>query len=323
MILVMFLLLSHNDTGKEDVMYKGKGIEYWRALMLDRGASAYLVRKDFPLIEKPDPLAVPLLRSLLVDNAADVRQAALYCLAYLGEGAFPALPEIERCLSDEDPDVQSAAARAIGSIGPKAGKAGPVLLKLLKSPDSPIRNSAALASLLAKVNQDEAILALRPEIEDKSGSPSTIFMELSECKGNEKVVQLFREIVSTPKQFDSWKRARAAEGLGLICANGDVLKGILKPALTDDDLGVRVAAAHSLALTKNADPVSIDVLIGVVKYPKTSPYALDTTIRCLELCGAKAAKANEYLLEIAQHHSDETIRDLARKALKAIAMPDK
>jgi HEAT repeat protein/S1-C subfamily serine protease len=166
------------------------------------------------------------LAKMLGSPDAKVRARAAEAMAQMGPNAQLAVPDLVKLLKDPDPLCRTMAQKALEKIGAPAKSALPDLIAGLKDP-----------SLIVKAYAAEALGKLGPDA--RSAGPA---------------------LLEAVKDADVQVRRHAAGSLGKITYDDkEKMSATLNPLLKDDDKGVRVAAAESLATVAEL-PALIDLL---------------------------------------------------------------
>jgi HEAT repeat protein len=118
-----------------------------RAMLADE--SARVRDQATTAVIKYPAAALPLLRDFLKDDDVKVRRGAVAALRYLGDAAVPVLSQ---ALQDKDWVVRATACRLLGTLGPRARAATPALRALLRDENTVVKEEAADA--LEKIAPD-------------------------------------------------------------------------------------------------------------------------------------------------------------------------
>jgi HEAT repeat protein len=230
---------------------------------------------------RPGPdLAIPAIQAALRDAPAEVVDGALDAMADLGDAAVP--PLIEALRHEE---VRAKAAAILARIGPPAKAAVPALAALLKDEQAETRREALFA--LGEIGPDSkpALPAIAAALDD----------------ADEKVAYA------------------ACYALGKIGPDAMDAKPALQKMLDAEDEFLRVAAAWALARVHPECPEtplkSVPLLIEALDEP--APMIRLEAIESLRCLGPRAKDAVP-ALEKAAEDENETIRQAAAEALKAI-----
>jgi hypothetical protein len=99
-------------------------ISYWRKELAEDGDDGYLRQRIVEHVQGDAAAAVPILRTLLRDPAANVRWPAASLLGSCGAAAAPAVPDLIAAMDDPEVPVRNHATIALGGCRPVGG-AGP------------------------------------------------------------------------------------------------------------------------------------------------------------------------------------------------------
>ena len=197
----------------------------------------------------------------LIDHPdTQVRRWAFIVLSKFGPAAKSFTPKMIEILSAAEQDAQNhlGALRVIQAIGPDAKSALPAVMPLLRVDGLAYSVIAALRGI---------------------GSPA---------------VEPLIELLSDPTTV---LRARGATGLGWIGPDARAALPNLKQRLADDDVAVRVTAAHAVWLiSQQADTAVVNTIVAALKNADTNKRAL---MAMLANFGPAANKATARLTEFA------------------------
>ena len=143
-----------------EVGTRGRGADYWAAM--EAGDSPKVPRHDnplfdvikqeFPLVKKSSvstqETVSPEVQQWIDQSTSDEwteRKQAAEELAYLGDTAKGAIPQLITALSDEEWHVRKVAAIALTAMGPHAAQAVPALITALTDEEWHVRKPAAQA----------------------------------------------------------------------------------------------------------------------------------------------------------------------------------
>lgn len=283
---------------KEPVLYKGRGIEHWRRIVVSYD--------PFPPSGSglfTDPDAIPLLLELLDLDDELVRAHGLVCLSLLAKHAKTAIPRIIEALEDKSENVRSAAANALGAFGPEAGEqARAALLQELEVAAQ--RDPFPFADALWKITGDsQLVMPTMLRILPKWRSSKDIdiyYLTLLEEIGPA-AKDAAPELIRLLEVSQDWNRARAhcARALGQIgpAAKSGIpaLIAALRKTSADsfqhDCALLRVAAAEAV-WNIDQGAVKTDELIAVLQEALSNNLeAKEWAIRALGSFGPRANKA--------------------------------
>ena len=97
--------------------------------------------------------AVPILKRVLLDDDASVRELAAGALGNIGPAAAPAVSVLVTALADRSAPVRRNAALALARIGPEAAPAVPALARVLDTGKEPEDVRMYVAEALGKIGQ--------------------------------------------------------------------------------------------------------------------------------------------------------------------------
>ena len=156
-----------------------------------------LCKLAMPIVEKMSGRALPLkteILQLLQNRDANVKLAAIYSLAAIGEPVADNADKILKMLNDQNPDIQLGAAYALGRMD-KSGMSEAALKKLMTGRDRILDQTAAIS--LAFVSREKQILA---------GKVVPFLVEGTLSRNEDHVVASIEAL----RQFDSLDRVATA-----------------------------------------------------------------------------------------------------------------
>lgn len=168
-ILLVVILLKPQAPSREMGSYQGKTTTEWRQVLVELGeknGDFIDPYSEFPLLQHPEPDAIPVLLDLLEDKKSTFRWVAQRALCRMGPQSEPAVPWLIHFLKSSDKDVRCSAAAVLGSIGEKAQDAVPALLKTLRDREPSVRLEAAEAVYRVTGNMDLAVPTLVRHFQD-------------------------------------------------------------------------------------------------------------------------------------------------------------
>jgi outer membrane protein assembly factor BamB/HEAT repeat protein len=140
------------DAARELARGGADALPLLRRLLANPDAS--LRQETFEIIRRVGPDAVPLLVETLARDESALRLQAVGILIDFAPDTVAAQPALVRALQDEDPLVARDAARALGALGTLATPSVPALVRALAQRDEHLRIYAAEA--LASIGPDAA-----------------------------------------------------------------------------------------------------------------------------------------------------------------------
>lgn len=179
-------------------------------------------------IGSPAKVAIPFLRTALVDEVELVRANAAIALGRMGPLAHEAVPSLASLLGDSESQVRICAANALGKIGPDGRRAVASLVESLNDPVPLVRASAA--SALGKINVVSWLVV-----------PA---------------------LIGVLKDSDEFARSSAVMSIGRFGARAAQATPALASALTDPSYPVRICAAEALG---EIGPLSNSVLPALIE----------------------------------------------------------
>jgi len=187
----------------------------WRR-WLQQAGEAHLIRAAaadaLGAIGPPAKVAIPFLRTALLDEAELVRANAAVALGRMGPLAHDAVPSLASLLADNETQVRICAANALGKIGPDGKGAVASLVGSLNDPVPLVRASAACA--LGKINAVSWLVV-----------PA---------------------LIGGLNDSDEFVRSSAVVAIGKFGAQAVQATPALASALTDPSYPVRICAAEAL-----------------------------------------------------------------------------
>jgi HEAT repeat protein len=126
-------------------VYAGLPTSHWRNRLMQPTLSHYWPPRDFPLVDHPDPAAIPVLEDLLADPDPRVRQAAACCLGHMPSPERTIVSLLIGAAKDPEPRVRLAVVQALAQLRPAADDATPVLRAALSDDNAAVRFQAAQA----------------------------------------------------------------------------------------------------------------------------------------------------------------------------------
>ncbi len=216
----------------------------------------------------------------------------------LGEAHVPA----------EERESLVAAVGALASLS-----MGPVLQAFLAAP---VEQRAPFRAAVRKA-ADRALEVLQGRLADKDPEVVAAAAEFIGLTGSPQAVTLLVPLLHHPSEF-----AREAALVGLAEAGGREIARPAMPALKDESVAVRVAAARTIAAA--GDPASSTVLIRRVEQEPDEGVQAEL-LRSIGRLGAK--EALEVLARFAEpggvmHRRSATVRAAAVEGLRHIARPE-
>jgi len=194
-------------------------------------------------------LALPRLKTGLLDELPLVRKESAIAIRKIGPEAKSAVPALIKALKTSEPEVQVEILDALAQIGPAAKPAIPEAVELLGSPDPIVRYTAIyLLGQLGEAAEDAA-----PALEKIYSGPDEFgkavaawgLVKIDPTPENKRrAIPLMIESLSheTPAV-----RLEAAELLGQIGSGNAKVKAALEKAAKDENESVRQAAEKALA----------------------------------------------------------------------------
>ena len=244
--------------------------------------------------------AVEGLRSVLAEEAVNVRAEAAMALGRIGTGASAAVPDLIRLLADTSPRVRREASLALGRMGEPAVEA---LLAAAAEGDSAIRVGAVSSLAQTAANEKAAEAVLRAA---RDGDPAVRAAAVASLKELELPDAVRTEILlENLRHPDEAVQRAAANTLAL---DHDGLKQVA-PKLTDllageDESVSRLAAFLLQQQGPEAAPMLLDAL-------QSDRSRVDQIATALALIGPRV---REQLLA-AMTHPDPRVRSGAALAL--------
>lgn len=262
--VLLVLVLLGSAVGAEPE-YKGKSIPYWKAQ-----ATSKTPKDRKAAVEALSALGEAVaVASLLADNEADVRTAAIQVLRKSGTQAVPqliaearkgwpggspsmdglvaigdpAVPDLIRQLRDQEPLVLMGASLTLGRIGPPAKAAIPDLARIgrITGYDSwPGPAIFALAQIDAERKTSVPVVA---EAIDSGEAGVRKWARMSLEKIGTKAIPLLIEILQNPHARG---RSGAARALGRLGSEAKSALPALKQALNDQDRNIRFEAKFAI-----------------------------------------------------------------------------
>ncbi len=182
------------------------------SVVVTRGAIELPARSAAPQITLQAPLYLPPLCKLLAQGDAQARRAAAHLLALLGVRAKDAAPALAEATNDPDEVVRYGAAAALQIMGPEAQDVVPRLRELMNDPGA--HDGATIAGTVACIDAQADVV---PRL-----------LELV-ANGNPLV-----------------RQHAVAQLMALGPAKASPAVPTLQQALSDEQEGVRLTAAHAL-----------------------------------------------------------------------------
>jgi HEAT repeat protein len=190
--------------------------------------------------------ALPALEEALKGDDTAVRRAAADAQGQIGTEA---LPDLTRLLGNADARLREGAARALGQMGLPARSALPALMRLMKDPDPAVRTQVALALWNIDQNAEVALPILRMVIVDVDNRDRWEAIEAVgtiSVQANPPIRGLMTPVVSALKDRDARVRTQAAKWLFRREKQASVVVPLLRDAVTDRDISVRIASVEAL-----------------------------------------------------------------------------
>ncbi len=263
---------------------------------------------------KMGQIAIAALLKNLEHTDPSVRGRSAGLLGRFRPPALKALPDLIKLLKDEDTGVRRTAVVSVGSFGTEAKEAVPLLVRLLVDPDRDTRRH--VAESLGKISREasEAVLALAAQLKvetDNEVCYSLVYALGQIGPAADKAVHVLAQAL---RHENPHVRQLSAEALGNIGSDDERVVQALIAAL-DDDSGalVRFNAARSLGLIKSHRDDVLRALVGLLDTKDVAVAAWS-----LGELGRYATIANPKLTELAETHSEESVREAASASLKKI-----
>jgi HEAT repeat protein len=233
----------------------------------------------------------------------------------MGLLARSTVPSLMRLLKDPESTVRTQAALALWSIDAKADVALPILNLVLKDVDNNDRWEAIEAVGMVSVEARPAIRGLTEVVvaalKDRDArvrchAARWLFRREQQARV---VIPLLREAVT---DRDVFVRLSAVEALGEMGAEARIL-GLLTAALEDRDLTVRLAAEEALAHG------GADVVPSLIEALKSSSAKVRLgVVRALGMIGPAAKAALPALQSLKADKKDVALRKAVEESLLAI-----
>jgi HEAT repeat protein len=138
-------------------VYAGLPTSRWRDRLLQPTVSHYWPPHEFPLVDHPDPAAVPVLQDLLADPDPRVREAAVCCLGLIPSPERSVVNLLTGAAKDPEPQVRLAVLQTLARLRPAPDAAASVLRAALSDSDAAVRFQAA-QGLYDLTGQAEVVL---------------------------------------------------------------------------------------------------------------------------------------------------------------------
>lgn len=205
--------------------------------------------------------AVPALRRYLTDIPrpafVDPTLSAVQALGWIGPGARPAVPDLEKLLDSKWPEQRKSAALALWRIDRRARQAVPVLVEVLKGGRSSaaapagveaapsVRAQAAEALGVIGAEAREAIPALREASQDQDRDLRVAAAASLWClEGDAAAVPPV--LLAALRGEDGLVPQMAVEALGRLGPRARAAVPAIRDLLDNEDIGLRHAAAAAL-----------------------------------------------------------------------------
>lgn len=225
--------------------YQGKPTSYWSAVLrkptpgwaqyLPTGTHWLVGLGGYPAVLQGDPAAVPVLLELLKDEDWHVRWEAFSNLTQMPNLPVALTDVMMPLLNDDHAELRTFCAERFATLCPDATIVVPALLPLLKDEDQRVRQriTSTLAGFGSKANV--VVPALCERVRDRSERPSV--------------------------------RSSACRALARMGSAAQPALPVLREALQDGEVEVRVAAATVLWHISGQEAAAVPILRQALKHP--------------------------------------------------------
>ena len=261
--------------------------------------------------------AVEQLVASLKANDQFVRQAAARGLVELKAEPELVRPALIGALTDPDPTVRGNVVEAISALG---AKATPDVMKGLKNP----KIRGACATILARIGPDAK--AALPDLIESLNDPAPavgdnptpdVLVAIALIGPDKGLVEKCRPFLSSE---DEMERRTATYVLGKIGPDARPALAAIRNNLASDDERLRMISLWALLqiTPKDAQVVKAAVPMLIKALDAERPLVRLEAALALGKLGPAAAAAKEELQRLAEHESDQAVKQAAAEALDKI-----